>query len=137
MTTVCIDSVAVVSIISFFIKQKTAYEMRITDWSSDVCSSDLALRIDAAGRTFVERHHDVAAEQALDFHGSFGGQHVARTVEVASERHPFLALLGQCRQAHHLIPAAVGQDRPVPAHEFVKPTEHGSESGRENGCKYV
>src|SRR3546814_8894757 len=27
----------------FFCKQKTAYEMRISDWSSDVCSSDLAL----------------------------------------------------------------------------------------------
>src|SRR3546814_3078239 len=26
----------------FFFKQKTAYEMRISDWSSDVCSSDLA-----------------------------------------------------------------------------------------------
>src|SRR3546814_20503592 len=30
----------------FFFKQKTAYEMRISDWSSDVCSSDLT----AAGR---------------------------------------------------------------------------------------
>src|SRR3546814_7046776 len=28
----------------FFFKQKTAYEMRISDWSSDVCSSDLFLR---------------------------------------------------------------------------------------------
>src|SRR3546814_9733605 len=28
----------------FFFKQKTAYEMRISDWSSDVCSSDLLLR---------------------------------------------------------------------------------------------
>src|SRR3546814_2146851 len=27
----------------FFFKQKTAYEMRISDWSSDVCSSDLTL----------------------------------------------------------------------------------------------
>src|SRR3546814_7145670 len=27
--------------IFFFFKQKTAYEMRISDWSSDVCSSDL------------------------------------------------------------------------------------------------
>src|SRR3546814_3411116 len=27
----------------FFFKQKTAYEMRIRDWSSDVCSSDLAV----------------------------------------------------------------------------------------------
>src|SRR3546814_6157889 len=31
----------------FFFKQKTAYEMRISDWSSDVCSSDLA------GRQFI------------------------------------------------------------------------------------
>src|SRR3546814_5619336 len=28
----------------FLFKQKTAYEMRISDWSSDVCSSDLRLR---------------------------------------------------------------------------------------------
>src|SRR3546814_6064202 len=32
----------------FFFKQKTAYEMRISDWSSDVCSSDLS-----KGRPFV------------------------------------------------------------------------------------
>src|SRR3546814_4344601 len=29
----------------FFFKQKTAYEMRISDWSSDVCSSDLVLKV--------------------------------------------------------------------------------------------
>src|SRR3546814_6403278 len=29
----------------FFFKQKTAYEMRISDWSSDVCSSDLRLEV--------------------------------------------------------------------------------------------
>src|SRR3546814_19525706 len=40
----------------FFFKQKTAYEMRISDWSSDVCSSDLDDR--AAGR---ERARGVAA----------------------------------------------------------------------------
>src|SRR3546814_3816792 len=28
-------------LVIFFFKQKTAYEMRISDWSSDVCSSDL------------------------------------------------------------------------------------------------
>src|SRR3546814_2183354 len=32
----------VFTICFFFFKQKTAYEMRISDWSSDVCSSDLA-----------------------------------------------------------------------------------------------
>src|SRR3546814_6989837 len=31
----------------FFFKQKTAYEMRISDWSSDVCSSDLSRTPDA------------------------------------------------------------------------------------------
>src|SRR3546814_5830164 len=30
-------------VLFFFFKQKTAYEMRISDWSSDVCSSDLVL----------------------------------------------------------------------------------------------
>src|SRR3546814_4879977 len=29
-----------------FFKQKTAYEMRISDWSSDVCSSDLNIQVD-------------------------------------------------------------------------------------------
>src|SRR3546814_5676649 len=33
----------------FFFKQKTAYEMRISDWSSDVCSSDLQFQQGNAG----------------------------------------------------------------------------------------
>src|SRR3546814_5445579 len=40
----------------FFFKQKTAYEMRISDWSSDVCSSDL----DALGRIGFRRSQSVA-----------------------------------------------------------------------------
>src|SRR3546814_7109238 len=43
----------------FFFKQKTAYEMRISDWSSDVCSSDLRTHTDtgaaAAATRGVER----------------------------------------------------------------------------------
>src|SRR3546814_2861462 len=35
------DSYVVFLFCFFFFKQKTAYEMRISDWSSDVCSSDL------------------------------------------------------------------------------------------------
>src|SRR3546814_12510627 len=34
----------IVCLVFFFFKQKTAYEMRISDWSSDVCSSDLFRR---------------------------------------------------------------------------------------------
>src|SRR3546814_4233345 len=40
-------------IVLFFFKQKTAYEMRISDWSSDVCSSDL-LCVIAPPRTVRE-----------------------------------------------------------------------------------
>src|SRR3546814_1094784 len=36
----------------FFFKQKTAYEMRISDWSSDVCSSDLSKRRDMDRQVF-------------------------------------------------------------------------------------
>src|SRR3546814_9647102 len=39
----------------FFFKQKTAYEMRISDWSSDVCSSDL-------GRAFHENRGCISVE---------------------------------------------------------------------------
>src|SRR3546814_9913989 len=38
---VCLESYDSSSLGFFFFKQKTAYEMRISDWSSDVCSSDL------------------------------------------------------------------------------------------------
>src|SRR3546814_5454685 len=45
----------------FFFKQKTAYEMRISDWSSDVCSSDLGLRILLAGTGLVARGDPASA----------------------------------------------------------------------------
>src|SRR3546814_4380409 len=45
----------------FFFKQKTAYEMRISDWSSDVCSSDLVDRRPGA------RRDDGAAAFAREF----------------------------------------------------------------------
>src|SRR3546814_20204310 len=37
----CVFQILLVFFFVFFFKQKTAYEMRISDWSSDVCSSDL------------------------------------------------------------------------------------------------
>src|SRR3546814_6616150 len=46
-------------LILFFFKQKTAYEMRISDWSSDVCSSDLPER-SSKDATHEQRHHDAA-----------------------------------------------------------------------------
>src|SRR3546814_4561411 len=39
----------------FFFQQKTAYEMRISDWSSDVCSSDLAMELPRMAFAQLER----------------------------------------------------------------------------------
>src|SRR3546814_7925023 len=46
----------------FFFKQKTAYEMRISDWSSDVCSSDLIALDDSA---VIRRSPEVEHERAV------------------------------------------------------------------------
>src|SRR3546814_1412930 len=44
----------------FFFKQKTVYEMRISDWMSDVCSSDLERRLAALSKTTVQRWRKIA-----------------------------------------------------------------------------
>src|SRR3546814_10484026 len=50
----------------FFFKRKTAYEMRISDWSSDVCSSDLAWLV-AGLNPFGERSRvDAYAEAGIE-----------------------------------------------------------------------
>src|SRR3546814_11755437 len=61
----------------FFFKQKTAYEMRISDWSSDVCSSDLARRR-RAGHAARPR---LAADRAAD-------RRPGRADDPASRRQP-------------------------------------------------
>src|SRR3546814_1240026 len=95
----------------FFFKQKTAYEMRISDWSSDVCSSDLPgvvqdLAFELAGfpagvaehdnvivRTFAEsdRTQDVARSgdvQAIgDFHARFPAARLAMHDKAALRLH--------------------------------------------------
>src|SRR3546814_8316697 len=42
----------------FFVKQKTAYELRISDWSSDLCSSDLGARSASRTRRRIARRLD-------------------------------------------------------------------------------
>src|SRR3546814_11907585 len=60
----------------FFFKQKTAYEMRISDWSSDVCSSDLKEIDGAAGKSCAWRGDAArsggAVSVAAELHGSGG-----------------------------------------------------------------
>src|SRR3546814_5445358 len=55
----------------FFFKQKTAYEMRISDWSSDVCSSDLGRAVDreATRRAELRAHFESVHILGIDRHG--------------------------------------------------------------------
>src|SRR3546814_4086866 len=66
----CISFFCLFVIFFFFFKQKTAYEMRISDWSSDVCSSDLwpqvyaclpARQTQGLGNTHIIIKHDTSA----------------------------------------------------------------------------
>src|SRR3546814_9914088 len=96
----------------FFFKQKTAYDMRISDWSSDVCSSDLPLTVRAEPptadgrpcarvRMIPERKHsnlgdnvhgavtlalvDIALFAASHQFGSLNAGHSVRSEEHTSE----------------------------------------------------
>src|SRR3546814_1350478 len=86
-----------VCVMFFFFKQKTAYEVRISDWSSDVCSSDLVDhrlsnagggRIeDAVGRRDAHGHgvdQDVAVVGGIEVHLAANGRH-ADAVAVAAD----------------------------------------------------
>src|SRR3546814_8914398 len=98
----------------FFIKQKTAYEMRISDWSSDVCSSDLhdAMRRRPAAhgadlhRRCVRPQHDLLAilatlrqvERVLHLPRRMLGRHVqcSEIVEVVLDKIGRAALGKEC-----------------------------------------
>src|SRR3546814_2593047 len=64
----CFHGLIIVVGFFFFFKQKTAYEMRISDWSSDVCSSDLtfearqkaiSLKLPVQGKSLDELVEDI------------------------------------------------------------------------------
>src|SRR3546814_12694891 len=113
--------------IVFFFKQKTAYEMRISDWSSDVCSSDLdALAQLLAGLEM----RDVLARQR---------NRVAGLGIAAGTGRP--VMLGNTADTADLDAIAVGQR---PAHHFqqrlhghVDILEIGRASCRERLCTHV
>src|SRR3546814_8790300 len=84
----------------FFCKQKTAYEMRISDWSSDVCSSDLEQELDVqlvvVDRQRQQRGVETAFVQALE-------QHVALFLHQQQ-----LQLREACADAGHHVRQQVG-----------------------------
>src|SRR3546814_15726982 len=64
----------------FCVKQKTAYEMRISDWSSDVCSSDLP--VDSRRRAAMRRRAEL---ERIDHAGEIG-VHILAAVSGDPER---------------------------------------------------
>src|SRR3546814_2123945 len=61
-------------LVFFFFKQKTAYEMRISDWSSDVCSSDLGdALLRALESPYVKTTESVEESKAIN---RFSGFHI-------------------------------------------------------------
>src|SRR3546814_6864200 len=61
----------------FFFKQKTAYEMRISDWSSDVCSSDLSIE------QAIEIERDVVAQTRAAYASWRAAREVIESSQVA------------------------------------------------------
>src|SRR3546814_13649692 len=58
------------NLIFFFFKQKTAYEMRISDWSSDVCSSDLVV----AGKILAQIAAEFVGEEIISAEDEIAAQ---------------------------------------------------------------
>src|SRR3546814_13086171 len=84
----------------FFFKQKTAYEMRISDWSSDVCSSDLR----PAGEAGVAGCAACAHAGARRTGGGVTRQRLRKRPD---------ARLGQCADAGQRDPADPVRQRPA------------------------
>src|SRR3546814_1284866 len=129
----------------FFFKQKTAYEMRISDWSSDVCSSDLAAGI-AGGRGAGDgrgRSDEIARVQPVilrDRGRAIDAAGVGRDRDDVAQRVKLRIISGR-RSA--ILPDLVGRrpDRgkvpPRIGGGETRQNQIGQASGRERVCKYV
>src|SRR3546814_10853666 len=101
----------------FFFKQKTAYEMRISDWSSDVCSSDLLAD---------ER---ALAEQVLVHVGHRARVRIDARLATVQARVPRAHPAAHARADPRLQDAVAAADH--------APPEIGRASGRERVCQDV
>src|SRR3546814_1464182 len=83
----------------FFFKQKTAYEMRISDWSSDVCSSDLTISSPGLPKGHVDAGEQLAhakgkatGQSCVDCHGEEGNAPIdASYPKLGGQYHDYLA----------------------------------------------
>src|SRR3546814_2160174 len=85
----------------FYFKQKTAYGVRISDWSSDVCSSDLERDVQAVGADQREERRQIGAALRA---GAFGDQVMELVDFHADEAGPEQE--GDAQPADHAAPPA-------------------------------
>src|SRR3546814_9868159 len=76
----------VVFCVGFLFKQKTAYEMRISDWSSDVCSSDLPARCPGAKQPCAQRGSSVGGTTRSCCAAAEGGYIITKSLGCATLR---------------------------------------------------
>src|SRR3546814_5113635 len=67
----------------FVFKQKTAYEMRISDWISDVCSSDLGIRAAGSSQGPLAEQAGRPEDQDQGHHQEHGAVHEQREADAA------------------------------------------------------
>src|SRR3546814_6889468 len=107
----------------FFFKQKTAYEMRISDWSSDVCSSDLGVEV---GEPAPEREAALGAVAAAEGEGHGHPAHL-RGDPVGELRERRGGRGGRL----HVARVAVGQDERRDRPHVGAPGREGQVGGEE------
>ena len=72
------------------------------------------------GRAFVERHHDICADGALDVDRLLGREEMLGAVDVGSEGDALFGDFPFIGQGVHLIAAGIGEDGAVPVDELVQ-----------------
>src|SRR3546814_4936342 len=72
----------------FFFKQKTAYEMRISDWSSDVCSSDLLAKMKTYAKVTKQTLTNIAEECELTVQSIEGHEKLRKAWEAREAARP-------------------------------------------------
>src|SRR3546814_2599556 len=82
----------------FFFKQKTAYEMRISDWSSDVCSSDLKVKTFRVYRWSQDDGHNPHIDTYEIDMNECGPMVLDALIKIKNEIDPTLAFRRSCRE---------------------------------------
>src|SRR3546814_19308204 len=126
-----------------FFKQKTAYEMRISDWSSDVCSSDLFVGEHCPRALYMKETIDRIIQRPMPRNLDDSGLPVEhrRTIRLKVVQHGAVILETFLFQKFEHVMAGLAGGRPITfwtnAHYPVQGLQIGRASCRERVCQSV